>query len=63
MTDVVGPCVGPTWRWGGWPLFHDHDGSSVAPYAIGYIEISIRGYGLSDMIQTWCCPPREDWDQ
>jgi hypothetical protein len=46
MNDVVGPCVGPKWKRGGWPLFHGHGGSHGAPDAIGDPEISIRGYGL-----------------
>jgi hypothetical protein len=45
-TDVVGPCVGPTWRWRGWPLFHDHGGTSVVTDATGDTEVSICGYGL-----------------
>jgi len=47
MKDMVGPCVGPTWRQGGWSLFHDHGGSSVVLEATGDPNISIRGYGLS----------------
>jgi hypothetical protein len=46
VNDVVGPCAGMTWRWGGWPLFHGHGGASVATDAIGYSKVSIRGYGL-----------------
>jgi hypothetical protein len=46
MTNAVGPCVGSTQRWRGWPLFHGHGGWSVVTDAIGDIEVSICGYGL-----------------
>jgi hypothetical protein len=45
-TNAMGKCIGSTWRWGGWPLFHGHGGASVVTDATGDSEVSIRGFQL-----------------
>jgi len=49
-TNAVGPRVGPTWRLGGWPLFHGHGGSSVALDATGVVEARFGSNGW----HRWC---------
>jgi hypothetical protein len=44
--DAMGPCFGPAWRRGGWPLLHTDRCSSVVTDATGDSMVSIRGNGL-----------------
>jgi hypothetical protein len=60
--DVVGPCVGPTWRQGGWPLFHNHGVSSLVSDATSDPEISYVGMDYRHDLDMML-PLGEYWDQ